>query len=65
MKDKNLKRIEARNIMIKAFGYEGKILPPDFPSMEQVNRRVTGVRYIKNKSEKNNKAPEESSKKMN
>lgn len=46
----NFKRSEARDMMINYFGYEGKHLPPDFPSLEQVQRRVNTVRAAHKKA---------------
>lgn len=48
--ENTFKRSEARNMMIKAFGYDGKQLPADFPSVEHVKRRISGVRYSQKKS---------------
>lgn len=42
-------RMEARNVMIVDMGYEGKQLPSDFPSLDQVKSRITYLRYAKKK----------------
>lgn len=48
--DNSFMRGEARDMMIKYFGYEGKQLPPDFPSLDQVKRRVTTVQSAQKKA---------------
>lgn len=48
-----VKRIDVRNFMIKEMGFDGKQLPADFPSVDQIKRRVTGLRYSQKKATTN------------
>lgn len=44
--DLSVKRSEARSKMIEGPGWGGKVLPGDFPTEEQVKRRIDGLKYL-------------------
>lgn len=56
LSDINLKRGLARNMMIVAMGWEGKQLPSDFPTEEQVKTRVSGLKYTHSGAKQRNKS---------
>lgn len=45
LKDRDIDRKLERTTMIIELGWNGKQLPVDFPTEEQVGRRITGVKY--------------------
>lgn len=39
-----VKRTEARSLLTKRLGLELEVLPKDFPSEDQVRRKITGLK---------------------
>lgn len=57
--DKNLKGGSARSMMISSLGLDGKQLPINFPTEEQVKTRVSGLKYTHNGGKIKNKQRKE------